>query len=165
MFKKNCKKCTFNFVRIEILLFFGVPDNQIWLHFGVPNNQFSFHFGVPDNQISLHFEVPDNCSFMSSGGVRQNRSLANSSTPQTKEHWGSHNKLRITTILYIVHCTLYNVHCTLFTVNCTLYTFPSQLFPPTFPHNFPHNCSHYFSTQLFHTFFLYSCPINLFTKV
>ena len=104
---------------IEISLHFGVPDNQISLHFGVPDNQISLHFRVPDNQISLHFEVPDNCSLKSSGRVRPSRSLANGSTPQTEEHWGSLNKLRSTTLLYIVHCTLYTVYCTLYTFHCT----------------------------------------------
>jgi hypothetical protein len=107
---------------IEISLHLGVPDNQISLHFRVPDNQISLHFGVPDNQISLHFEVPDNCSLKCSGGVRQSRSLTDGSTPQTEEHWGSPHKLRSTTLLYILHCTLYTVHCTLYTVHCILYT-------------------------------------------
>ena len=73
----------FEFFNIKISLHFRFPNNQILLHFGVPDNQISLHFGVPDSQISLHFEVPDNCSFKTSGGVRQSRSLANSSSPQT----------------------------------------------------------------------------------
>ena len=84
--KKSSKKCILNFFMTEISLHLGVPDNQISLHFRVPDNQISLHFGVPDNQISLHFKVPDNCSLKSSGGVRQSRSLANGSTPQTEEH-------------------------------------------------------------------------------
>ena len=111
----------FKFFMTEISLHLGFPDNQISLHFGVPDNQILLHFGVPDNQISLHFEVPDNCPLKSSGGVRQSRSLANGSTPQTEEHWGSPNKLRSTTLLYIVHCTLYTVYCTLYTFHCTLF--------------------------------------------
>ena len=108
------------------------------------------HFRVPDNQISLHFEVPDNCSLKSSGGVRQSRSLANGSTPQTEEHWGSPNKLRSTTLLYIVHCTLYTVYCTLYTFHCTL---------------FPANFSTQLSTQLFTIFFHTTLPHIFFTSV
>ena len=50
------------------------------------------------------------CSLKSSGGVRQIKILANGSTPQTEEHWGSLHKLRRTTLLYTVHCTLFTVH-------------------------------------------------------
>ena len=114
---------------IEISLHLGVPDNQISLHFRVPDNQISLHFGVPDNQISLHFEVPDNCSLKSSGWVRQSRSLANGSTPQTEEHWGSPNKLTSTTLLYIVHCTQHTIQCILYTVHFLLYTFSRKKSP------------------------------------
>ena len=115
------------FFMIKISLYFEVPDKQISLHFGVPNNQ-----------ISLHLEVPDNWSLKSSGGVRQIKSLAIGSTPQTEEHRGSLHKLRSTTLLY----------CTLYTVNFSLYIFPTQLFHTAFhtiiltvfyiifPHNF-----------------------------
>ena len=48
--------------RFEILLRFGVPDNQILLPFGVPDNHILLHFGAPDKQILLYFDVPDNCS-------------------------------------------------------------------------------------------------------
>ena len=63
MFKKyflTPRKCYLIFFRINILLYLGVPDNQILLHFSVPDNQILLHFGVPDNQILLHFSVPDN---------------------------------------------------------------------------------------------------------
>ena len=50
------------FFRIETLLHFSVPDNQISLRFGVPNNQILLHFDVPDNHFFLSFAVPDNCS-------------------------------------------------------------------------------------------------------
>ena len=33
---------------IEILLHFGVPNNQILLHFGVPDNQILLRLGVLD---------------------------------------------------------------------------------------------------------------------
>ena len=39
--------------RIEILLHFGVPDNQILLSFGVPDNQILLHFGVPSPHFLL----------------------------------------------------------------------------------------------------------------
>ena len=60
--KKSHRKWVLIFFRIEILLHFGVPDNQILLRFGVPDNQILLHFNVPDNQILLRFGVPDNCS-------------------------------------------------------------------------------------------------------
>ena len=83
--------------------------------------------------------------------MRQSKSVANGSTPQTEDHWGSPNKLRSTTLLYIVHCTLYTFHCT--------------LYPPISQHNFPQNFSQYSSTQLFHTFFLHSYLTIFSTQV
>ena len=58
----------------------------------------------------------------STWGVRQSSSQEKGFTPQTGEHWGSLHKMRSTTLLYIVHCTVYSVHCILYTVHCTLYT-------------------------------------------
>ena len=49
--------------------------------------------------------------------VRQSRSLAKSSTPQTEEHWGTLHKLRHITVVYTIH---YTVHCILFTVHSTI---------------------------------------------
>ena len=119
------------FFKIEISLYFGVPDKNI-----------SLHFGVPKNQMSLHLEVPNNWSLKSYGGVRQIKSLANGSTPQTEEHWASLHKLRSTTLLY---CTLYTVHCTLFTVHLPPHNFSTQLSKlfasPFFDIIFPHNIS------------------------
>ena len=57
---KFFQKQQFPFFRFEILLHFGVPDNQILLHLGVPDNQILLHLGVPDKQILLHLGVPDN---------------------------------------------------------------------------------------------------------
>ena len=59
---QSSRKYFFLFFRIEILLDFGVPDNQILLHFGVLDNQILLRFAVSDNQMLLHFGVPDNCS-------------------------------------------------------------------------------------------------------
>ena len=59
---KNPRKFDLIFVGIEILLHWGVPDNQILLHLSVPDNQILLCFGVSDNQRLLHFGIPDNCS-------------------------------------------------------------------------------------------------------
>ena len=95
--------------RIEISLRFGVPNNQISLHFGVPTTKFHSILRSPTTALE------------SSGGVRQSRSLAKGFTPQAKEHWRSLHKLRSTTLLYTVHCTLY-------TLQCTLYNFSTRFF-------------------------------------
>ena len=52
---------TFFLSMIEILLYLGVPDNQISLHFDVSYSQISLYFDVPNNWISLNFDVPNNC--------------------------------------------------------------------------------------------------------
>ena len=46
-FKKSPTKCILIFLRTEISLHFGVPDNQISLHFGVPDKKFHSISGSP----------------------------------------------------------------------------------------------------------------------
>ena len=124
------KSLTWKFFRLEIVLRFGVPDNQILphfnvpdnqilLHFNVPENQVLLHFGVPDNQILLHLDVPDNCSgLLLRGEAKQEPGKRFHSSnwgtlglpPQNEEHF------------FTVHCTVYSVQCTVYTVYCTLYT-------------------------------------------
>ena len=52
-------------LKIEILLYFGVPDHQILLRFGVPNNQILLYFGVPDNCSMNISSQPNGVKFQS----------------------------------------------------------------------------------------------------
>ena len=95
-YSKNSQKIKLFFIRIEILLQLGVPDNQILLHFGVTDNQILRRFAVPANQILLHFSVPDKCS---SGPGMARRMYALSSCREHRNGvifgcWGHRNEVK-----------------------------------------------------------------------
>ena len=142
-------KCLKNIFRLQkfsenpIFIFSRLKFHSIWRS---PTTKFHSISGSPTTKFHSISGSPTT-ALESSGGVRQSRSLAKSFTPQTEEHCGSLHKLRSTTLLYILYCTLYTVSCILYTENCILYNFYTQLFRQFSTYFFTN-----FSTQFFHQF-------------
>ena len=98
----------------------GSPTTKFHSILGSPTTKFHSILGPPTTKFQFNLRSPTT-ALETSWGVRQSRSLSKSFSPQSEEHWGSLQKLRSITLLYIVHCTLNTVHCTLYTVHCTMY--------------------------------------------
>ena len=121
----------FIFSRLKFHSISRSPTTKFHSISGSPTTKFHSISGSPTTKFHSISRSPTT-ALESSGGVRQSRSLAKGFTPQTEEHWGSLHKLRSTTLLYILYCTLYTVSCILYTEHSTIYTVYCKNFPPNY---------------------------------